>query len=273
MSEQPWFTDDMPLDKPSPARMYDYYLGGYHNFAIDRQAAEAMVALGGEVLMAARANRAFLRRAVTFLCEQGIDQFLDIGSGIPTAGNVHTIAQAINPGARIVYVDIDPIAVAHSSLLLKEVSHVCAIRGDVRQTDQILGHPDVRGLLDFSRPVALLLIALLHFVPQDASVVAALDLIRSASAPGSFIAISHGCAPGPDNAAADRARAIYARSTNPLRLRSPEEIQALFTGYDLVEPGLVYIPRWRPEGPDDLMLDQPERTGLMGGVGRIADRR
>ncbi|MBX6342403.1 MAG: SAM-dependent methyltransferase, partial [Thermomicrobiaceae bacterium] len=148
MSMPSWARGDFPLDKPSAARMYDYYLGGFHNFEIDRQAAEQAIARWPDLPLIMQANRAFLRRAVNFVSGQGIDQFLDIGSGIPTVGNVHEVAQRANPSARVVYVDIDPIAVAHSQEILRGNPNATVIQGDVRRPSEILEHPDVQRLLD-----------------------------------------------------------------------------------------------------------------------------
>src|SRR5919202_6313143 len=153
MTEYQWGSGDSPLDRPNVARMYDYFLGGHHNLAIDRQAAEAAIAAYPEVLMMARTNRAFLRRAVTFLVEQGIDQFLDLGSGIPTIGNVHEVAQQLNPTARVVYVDIDPITVRHSEAILRDTPNVGVIEADACRPEDVLTDPTVRRLLDFSRPI------------------------------------------------------------------------------------------------------------------------
>src|SRR2546423_11334318 len=144
--------------------MYDYFLGGYHNFEIDRKAAEAAIAIYPDFALVMRANRAFLRRAVEYLVAQGVDQFLDIGSGIPTVGNVHEVAQRANPAARVVYVDSDPVAVAHSSAILQGTANTAVIRADTRHPAQILGHPDVRRLLHFDKPLALLLVFILHFI-------------------------------------------------------------------------------------------------------------
>src|SRR5918911_1136740 len=163
-----WISSDIPLDKPSAARMYDYYLGGSHNFELDRKMAEQAIALWPDLPLIMQTNRAFLRRAVNYLVSQGVEQFLDIGSGIPTVGNVHEVAQLANPSARVVYVDIDPITVAHSQAILQDVANVATIQADVRRPEQILGHPATRRLLDFERPMAVLLVALLHFIPDDA---------------------------------------------------------------------------------------------------------
>jgi hypothetical protein len=267
MERPSWVPEGVPEDKPSAARMYDYYLGGYHNFAADRQAAEAVLANYPDAALGARANRAFLRRAIEFLTAQGVDQFLDVGSGIPTAGNVHSVAQAANPAARVVYVDLDPVAVAHGNLILKDVPNTASLHGDVRRPEEILDHPQVRGLLDFSRPIGVLMLALLHFVPDGAEASRSVQVLRDAVAPGSYLVISHGTHEHLSPEVRARGEEIYSRSANPVRTRSRAEIMALFDGLELVDPGLVYVPLWRPEGPDDVFIDQPERSAFLGGVG------
>jgi len=260
-----------PDEIPSAARMYDYYLGGYHNFSSDRAAAEAAVAIYPDVPRVAQANRAFLRRAVDFLTAQGIDQFLDLGSGIPTVGNVHEVAQSLNPAARVVYVDIDPVAVTHSASLLADNPNATVIQADGRQAATILNHPEMRRLLDLDRPVAVLLVAFLHFVVDDADVLGLLQGLRAVIAPGSYLAISHVTHEGTLDATTDvRARMtdLYAQTTNAIHPRTHAEISAFFEGFALVEPGLVYTPLWRPDGPDDLFFDQPERSSIYAGVGR-----
>src|SRR5262249_41445319 len=146
-----WVPDTVPRDRPNVARMWDYWLGGHHNFAIDRQAGEQAITLYPDLPLVAQANRALLRRAVRFMLDEGVDQFLDIGSGIPTVGSVHEIAQRVNPAARVVYVDIDPVAVAHSQAMLHGVADAVAVHGDARRPEGIVGHPDVRRALDWTR--------------------------------------------------------------------------------------------------------------------------
>lgn len=160
---------DISSDTPSVARMYDYLLGGFHNFAIDREAAERVKRIYPDIALGMQANRAFLRRVVNFLLARGIDQFLDIGSGIPTVGNVHEVAERINPAARIVYVDSDPMAVAHGEVILQGNTHATVIQADARRPEKILNDPKVKYLLDFQRPVGVLIVALLHFIPDDAN--------------------------------------------------------------------------------------------------------
>ena len=164
MERPAWAPAELDLDRPNAARMYDYYLGGSHNFAVDRELAGKVLEAWPDMPRAAQANRAFLRRAVRFLLDQGVRQFLDIGSGIPTVGNVHEVAQAAAPDARVVYVDTDPVAVAHSRAILAGDAQTAVVQADGRDPAGLLAHPGVTGLLDLRRPVGLLMVALLHFV-------------------------------------------------------------------------------------------------------------
>jgi SAM-dependent methyltransferase len=266
-----WAPTDVPLDRPSAARMYDYYLGGFHNFEIDRQMAEQAIALWSDLPLIMRANRAFLRRSVNYLVGKGIDQFLDIGSGIPTVGNVHEIAQQANAAAHVVYVDIDPIAVAHSRAILQGTSNVAAIQADIREPLQILTDQQVRKLLNLDRPIALFVVAVLHFIPDDAQASNAIREFRDAVAPGSFLVISHATFEGMPARSREHEE-LYARTPNPLKMRSRIDIQNFFGDFELVEPGLDYIPLWRPEGADDLFVEEPERCSGYAGVGRKSPR-
>jgi hypothetical protein len=242
------------VERPSPARMYDYFLGGSHNFAVDRRAAEAARRAYPRIAAGMRANRSFLRRVVRHLVASGIDQFLDLGSGIPTVGNVHEIAQRANPDARVVYVDNEAIAVAHSRSILEGNDRAIAIQADLRDPEAVLGNPQVRDLLDFTRPVAVLLVAVLHFVPDSDDPAGIVAAYRDAIPQGSYVAISHGSTEGLPVAASSGVggvTAVYDRSTNPITLRSREEIAALFAGLDVVEPGVVHVLRWRPDRDDE----------------------
>ncbi len=242
-----WVPQDVPLDKPSPARMYDYYLGGHHNFEVDRQAAEQVLQVVPEVRLIAQANRAFLVQAVKYLVEEeGIDQFLDIGSGIPTRGNVHEIAQEVNPEAKVVYVDIDPIAVAHARAILEGNPRAISIQADAREPEQIVNHPEVQGLLDFGRPVGLLLVALLHFITDDEDAYGIVRRFGKVMVPGSFLVISHGTHENWPEETLQRIQALYDRSTATFKMRSRVEIERFFEGWEFVEPGLVPVNKWRP---------------------------
>ncbi|MBU0703720.1 MAG: SAM-dependent methyltransferase [Chloroflexi bacterium] len=268
MNTKTWIPNDIPLDKPSPARIYDYYLGGYHNFEIDRMVAEQIHKICPDMASNSLVARALLRRVVEFLVTQTIDQFLDIGSGLPTIGNVHEIAQRANPAARVVYVDIDPIAVAHSKAILTNNPNAAAIQADAAHPDQIISHPVVKDLLDFGRPVGVLLLTVLHYVVKDEKAYGAVRTLHDALVPDSYIAISHLTYDRAPPEIVEPLRQISLRSEIPAKARSYAEILQFFDGLELVEPGLVQPPLWRPEGPDDLLLDQPERSLGWAGVGR-----
>jgi hypothetical protein len=263
-----WTPENVPLDRPSAARMYDYYLGGHHNLAIDRAAAEAGSAIYPEFPLVMQANRAFLRRAVQFLVERGIERFLDIGSGIPTVGNVHLVAQRANPAARVVYVDVDPVAVAQSGAILQGNPQATIIQADARTPQYVLGHPAVRELLDAGQPVALLLVFVLHFVVDDALARRVVRELRDALPPGSYVALSHGTTEGLPPPILDQLVRLYAGTSQPVRPRPRAEVERYFEGLELVEPGLVYVPRWRPEEDDDLLLDRPEHSIGFAGVAK-----
>jgi hypothetical protein len=268
MSMDTWIPEGADLERPNAARMYDYFLGGYHNFEVDRLASEKALEIYPDGRLAAQACRAFLRRVVNFLVEQGIDQFLDIGSGLPTLGNVHEVAQKVNPAARVVYVDIDPVAVAHARAMLKGNPKASAIRVDARWPDEILNHTKVKDLLDFSRPAAVLFLTFLHYIGDNDQAHNTVGTLRDALVPGSYIAISHGTYDNAPPGAAERMEKLTAGTPTPSRYRSRAQIREFFGGLEVVEPGLVYIPLWRPEGLDDVLLDEPERVLVFGGVGR-----
>ena len=180
---------DAQLDRPSVARIYDYLLGGYHNFEIDRKAADQFIAVFPDLVLTAQLNRAFLQRAATFVSKQGIDQFLDLGSGIPTVGNVHEVVQQYQPDAKTVYVDIEPVAISHAETLLADDPNTAAILGDVRRPHEILDHPITKQLIDFSRPVGLLAVAMLHYVTDDEQAEWALNVFKEQLVSGSYLVI------------------------------------------------------------------------------------
>lgn len=258
-----------PEDVPSVARMYDYMLGGYHNLEVDRMMARKIAAAMPTVPLFLRANRAFLRRVVNFLAGQRIEQFLDLGSGIPTVGNVHEIAQKVNPAARVVYVDKEPVTVHHSKQMLHRNPNVTAIRADFRWPEVILDHPDAQRLLDLSKPVAVLLVSVLHFVLDDEEAFHLVRVLRDALAPDSYVAISHqGTEDDVLREQLEEPKNLLSTTPDSLKLRSREEIERFLEGLELVEPGLVHLPLWRPEAPHDLFLDDPKASCYYGGVGR-----
>ena len=242
--EEPWNVVD--VQTPSPARIYDYMLGGKDHFASDREAAEKVIAANPGQLDLVRANRAFLVRAVRYMAEQGIDQFLDLGTGIPTSPNVHEIAREVQPSARVVYVDNDPIVFAHSRALRVQ-DGIGAIQADIRRPDVILADPTVTRLLDLSRPVGLLAIAVLHFI-EDAEEV--MGRLRSALSPGSMLALAVGTTEGLTPAQVQAIKDAYEKAAAQAVIRTPAEIERLYAGFELVEPGLVHVARWRADGPE-----------------------
>ena len=266
--EPGWVPPEIDTSKANIARVYDYWLGGSHNFLADQDVARAMIAVDPNIRAMMRANRAFLGRAVRYLArEAGIRQFIDIGSGIPTEQNVHEVAQAAAPGSRIVYADNDEVAVAHSRLMLEDNPDATVIQADLREPDKILADPETQLLIDFTQPVALLLLAVLHFVPDAANPAQILATLRDAVSPGSYLVICHACRDvRPETA--DNATVVYnSRVAANLRVRTREEIAALFDGFTLVEPGLVWIPEWRPGSPADVP-ENPEQFWALVGVAR-----
>jgi hypothetical protein len=259
---------EIDTSRPHPARMYDAYLGGRDNYPVDREAVREIMRLYPEVRPIAVANRAFLQRAVRFLAaEAGIRQFLDIGTGIPSAGNVHEVAGQAAPGARVVYVDNDPIVHVHASALLTGTGTTRIVLADLRDPAAILAHPRVRELIDFTQPVALLLIAILHFIPEEDGPAGIVATLRDALADGSYLALSHATADFHPPGASREAVATYQNATAPLVPRSLEQVSAFLDGLSLLDPGLVQAPLWRPDGrrprPRDL-----EKIGIYAAVGR-----
>jgi SAM-dependent methyltransferase len=261
MDRPSWAPVGIDVDRPNAARMYDYALGGSHNFAVDRGMVERIEKIMPGSSLIAHANRAFLRRAVRFCLDAGVRQFLDIGSGIPTVGSVHEVAQAVAPDARVVYVDHDRVAVAHSQAILQGNPYARAVPGDARRLAEILANPEVSGLLDLTRPVGLLLIAVLHFIPDQDHPAAVVAGLRDRLAPGSHLVLSHGTREV-STELADSVEQVYRQTTTPLWLRTRSEIERLFEGFELVEPGLTWVTDWRPDP-----AGEPERREMLAGVG------
>jgi hypothetical protein len=271
LTAEDW-TTKINTSVPNPARIYDYLLGGKDNYPADREVAEQVVAVAPVTREVVRDNRAFLRRAVTFLAEEaGVRQFIDLGSGLPTHGNVHEIAQAVAPGARVVYVDNDPMVVTHSRALLAD-DNTITVQADLREPDAIVGHPEVRKLIDLDRPVALLLLAILHFVPDDQDPHGIVARFRDALPAGSYLALSHSTRDvpvRPDMTPAEMAemgakvQRLYQMTTTLIVPRTRAQVERFFDGFDLVDPGLVEIQRWRPDRRSSLLPG-----GFYGGVGR-----
>ena len=248
---------DRSLNTPSVARIYDWYLGGANNLDVDRKFGEQVEKILPTIKPLARNNRAFLRRVVKEALQKGITQFLDIGSGIPTVGNVHEVAFEANPLARVVYVDYEPIAFEHATLLLQEqnvTNQATIIQEDLRHPEKILNHPDTTRLIDFTQPVCMLMVALLHFIGPEAHPTELISRFRQQLAPGSWFAMSHLASDQAPAEQADQveqfAEAYRKKATEPLYVRSHAEVTELFTGWELLEPGVVFLPDWRPEDPN-----------------------
>jgi SAM-dependent methyltransferase len=255
------------MESPSPARIYDALLGGSHNFEVDRLAAARAVELVPDLPMVALSNRAFLRRSVRFLVDAGIRQFLDIGSGIPTAGNVHEVVQQANPECRVQYVDIDPVAVAHANAILADNERTAAIDGDLRTPQKLLGDPRLRTMIDLNQPVGVLLVAMLHLLSDDEDPRGVVAAIRDLVAPGSHVVISHLSSAQRPADTAQLGTQAKQRTGAGIYFRSRDEITALFDGWTLVAPGLVEVPLWRPESSDDVYAEAG-RSVALAGVGR-----
>ncbi|BCJ62980.1 SAM-dependent methyltransferase [Polymorphospora rubra] len=255
-------------DYPSAARVYDVLLGGSANFEVDREMAGRMLAAEPQANRFARANRSFLRRAVQGLLDEGIDQFIDLGSGLPTVGNVHEIVHATNPDGRVVYVDVDPVAVGYSRYLLAGVDGAAVVQADIRDVGSILEAPEIRRLIDFSRPVGVLAVAVLHFV-EDAPA-AILDRFRVATAPGSYLVVSHLTTPAQMSRETVGVVQRYRESTgSPLTFRTHDQVVDLFAGWDLLPPGVVPVDEWWPDPAD---LEESADLGpvpIWAGMGRL----
>ncbi|GAA2016825.1 SAM-dependent methyltransferase [Catenulispora yoronensis] len=273
-----WDPPQVDTTRPHPARIYDYLLGGKDNFPADRAAAQVALRALPELRAMARANRAFLGRAVRFLARAGIDQFLDLGSGVPGPGHTAQVVRAVAPGARVVLVDYDPIVVAHSMALVdggagtgasasadggSGVGRLAVVQADVRDPQELLDRVRVREVLDFRRPVAVLMVALLHFVAEDEDAPGIVArFVREVSA-GSAVVISHATDGGqPERSQA--ARRGWDQAASRLVARSAGQIEGLFAGVEPVAPGVVPLPLWRPDGP---VTDDVGMIWLNGGVG------
>ncbi|GLF92796.1 SAM-dependent methyltransferase [Streptomyces yaizuensis] len=270
MERPAWASPGTDISVPSVSRMHDYYLGGSHNFEADRAAARrAMEHLPG-LPKVAQAGRAFMRRAVRYAVGAGITQFIDVGSGIPACGGVHEAVFKLSPTARVVHADHDPVAVAHGRRLLDGEPRAAVIAADLRRPRQILEAPEVRELLDLRLPTALLLIGVLDFIEDVDDPYSAVATLRDALAPGSLLVIGHTAYDGmpvPEDRAA-RLTEVYRDIRHPLIMRTQDRIARFFEGYEMVEPGLVSPPHWRPDAPAE--PEDPYAFTGYAGVGRSA---
>jgi hypothetical protein len=272
LADKPWWSKsaeqvkpvEMRTDIPHVARMYDYYLGGKDNFAVDRAAVEAVEKAMPDVRQLARENRAFLRRAVRYMTASGIRQFIDIGAGLPTVGNTHEVAQRDAPEARVAYVDNDPIVLSHGRALLEGDDNTIVVTADMRHPAEITGSSRVCSLIDFTQPVGVLLIAMTHFLTteQREPVMAAL---RESLVPGSFLALTHVTGDGHSAEAVAGVESVYRTTPTPIYFRSHAEVSRFFDGLTLIEPGLVTVEAWHPDPADPAPL---ATHWLYGGLGR-----
>jgi SAM-dependent methyltransferase len=260
---------EIDSNRPSPARIYDFWLGGSQNFAVDRQVGQRAAAEMPTLQAAIRANRAFLGRVVHHLAaDLGVTQFLDLGSGVPTVGNVHEIAHQVNPAARVVYVDIDPVAIAHARALLAQVDGAEAILADLREPDAVLAHPLLRETLDLSAPIAILMNAVLHFIPDTEHPDAVVRAYVEQAAPGSYLALSHAAPDLDHRREQDKMLDDYQNSTGvPFINRDPEIIAGWLAGLEIQPPGLVTVDQWYPE-PD---IENPPMLRTYGVLARKPD--
>jgi SAM-dependent methyltransferase len=267
MTEHEQAPPDIDIHTPNMARMYDYALGGKDNFASDRAAVQNLFRLAPENAYVPRANRQFLAKATRFTAEQGIGQFIDLGAGLPSQGSTHEVVRVVQPGARVVYVDSDPVVLTHArALLLGNDSGLAIIDEDIRDTGRILDHPSTRRLIDFSQPAAVLFVAVLHGIPDADDPAGIVGEFARRLAPGSYVILSHLTREGHPADIVAQKEEIWAKSATPMAYRSREEILRFFTGLDLVEPGLTTATRWREEYPDPEL--DAAGAWTLAGVGR-----
>lgn len=239
---------DRSPDRPSSYRVYDYLLGGVHNFAVDRAFAQKLLMTVPWARDVALANRSFLARAVRFCAERGVRQFLDLGSGIVAGGRVDEIAQAVDPRCRVAYVDADPVSIAYAEVMTSDTPLSTALQADIRDASAVLAHPSISGLLDLRQPVGLLMAKVLHFLPDSDDPAGVVARYRDRLCSGSVLAITHATHEGVPQECADAAP-MYRRAPEAMHDRSHAEITDLFGGWDLVEPGVVFTSQWRPDDP------------------------
>jgi hypothetical protein len=261
--------DELHFDtgRPHPARRYNYWLGGKDNFAADRESGDAIAAIWPDIVTAARANRDFLKRAVTYcVAEAGIRQFLDIGTGLPTADNTHEVAQRLAPESRIVYVDNDPLVLTHARALLTSdaAGKTDYIDADLREPADILNHPALRTTLDLTQPVALMLVAVLHFVPETAEPYRLVQTLMDALPAGSHLVLTHASSAKIPQPAAEQFSSASFPGRDDFHDRDPQQITRFFDGLDLVEPGLEIVSNWRPDPATT--APKPEQVSVYGGV-------
>jgi hypothetical protein len=269
LTDQGFPVEEIDTSRPHPARMYDYYLGGRDNYEVDREAAQQVIDLFPDIVPMARGNRKFMHRAVRFLAESGVRQIIDIGTGIPTSPNTHQVAQQVSPDVRVAYVDNDPIVATYAGAHLMGAGNTGFFLGDLRDPERLLKHSTISELIDFGRPVGLLLVAILHFIRDDEDPAGLVAAYRDALPAGSYLVLSHTTGDFHQlDGDAGQARDVYRdkRATATLTLRSHQQVLDFFDGFDLVDPGLVQTPLWRPDGPAPTEQELAH-MGFYGGVG------
>jgi hypothetical protein len=257
---------ELDVNTPNVARIYDYFLGGKDNFAADREAAERVLSILPEARSGAVINRAFLGRAVRFLAHAGIRQFIDVGAGLPTQANVHEVAHQVDPAARVMYVDHDPVVRVHAQVLLDHVDTATIVEADLRDPEKLLDHPELLSFIDFSEPVAVLMVGILHFIADFEDPYGIVGHFRERMVPGGYLAVSHATTE-PHRRAGNKVAAVYSEATAPLILRGRVEVRRFFDGFELMEPGVVYAPEWLPDSMFNEVPD-PARSHLLVGVAR-----
>ncbi|MFG1709010.1 SAM-dependent methyltransferase [Nonomuraea sp. M3C6] len=267
--EDRWFAG-IDTSTPNLARMHDYFLGGKDNFAVDREAAEAVLAIAPEVRVMAQEHQAFHVRVIRFLLEQGITQFINVGSGLPTVLNTHELARSLVPDTRVAYVDTDPVVLTHGRAILARAPGVSVVEGDVMRPAELLADPDLRQVIDLDQPVALLLFVVLQYIPDSSDPWARVAELRDALPAGSHIVITHVVF----DSRPEVAEPIVALYRTVLghdqgRARTREQVLPFFDGLHLVEPGLVYVREWRPDSP--FLFERPEKAWMIVGVGRSGE--
>ncbi|OEU99245.1 MULTISPECIES: SAM-dependent methyltransferase [Streptomyces] len=267
MSEAGFSPDQIDTTRPHPARMYDYYLGGKDNYEADRDAADRILTALPDVGVTARSNRDFMHRAVRTVVDSGVRQIIDIGTGIPTSPNTHDVARRVDPEVRVAYVDNDPIVAAYAGAKLTNSGNAGFVLADIRDPAAILDHPVTQDLIDFDEPVALVLLAVLHFVTDAEDAVGIVRSLTERLPAGSRLILSHGTADFNQSDGFGKVTKVYnEESTSSAQWRTGEEISAFFEGFELLEPGLVQLPLWRPDGPVPRGADLRRHMGY-GGVG------
>lgn len=264
-----WSAAEVRTDRPHPARMYDYFLGGKNHYEVDQTAAEEVVRRVPEAIDSARANRAWMRRVVLHLAEMGVRQFLDLGTGLPTEPNLHQVAQSVAADARVLYVDNDPIVLTYAQTLLvsSNLGQVGYAMGDLRDPQGIIRMARSQRIFDWRQPIALVLSAIAHFIANEDDVANIIATLRDGLPIGSFLALSHATGDLQYDKAT-RGAAVYDeyQATAGVTMRSYQEIETLFSGFTLVKPGLVQIPLWNPDNTVD--PEELKRVWLYGGIGQ-----